>query len=155
MSDWLSFEGRVEPLVWGKVTYTILRLPGDVSRVLETARVKRVEGEINDHPVNLALTRAPDLDGVFLWAGQSLLERVGIVPFEPIEVRLRPAIDDLVETPDDMEAAFRRIDVLEAWEKLKPGKRRGLIYKISTAKTAQTREKRISALAQQLEEGTA
>ncbi len=25
--DWVTFEGRVEPLTWGRSTYTILRLP--------------------------------------------------------------------------------------------------------------------------------
>ena len=28
MSDWVAFEGEVEPLAWGRATYTILRLPG-------------------------------------------------------------------------------------------------------------------------------
>ncbi len=45
---------------------------------------------MNDHPVNLALTRAPVVEGVFLWAGASLLDRTGIAPGQPVEVRLRP-----------------------------------------------------------------
>ncbi|TAG29579.1 MAG: DUF1905 domain-containing protein [Rhodobacterales bacterium] len=150
MSDYITFMARVEPLVWGKSTYTILRLPPDVAAALHPAR--RVEGEVNDHPVNLALTRAPVVEGVFLWAGQSLLDRVGITPGEPVEVRLRPAPDDRVDTPDDIAAALRAGGASAAWDALTPGKRRGLIYQISTAKTDATRSKRIAALIRTLTE---
>jgi hypothetical protein len=150
MSDYITFTGRVEPLVWGKSTYTILRLPPVVAAALHPA--KRVEGEVNDHPVNLALTRAPVVEGVFLWAGQSLLDRVGIAPGEEVEVRLRPAPDDRVDTPDDIAAALRAGGASAAWDALTPGKRRGLIYQISTAKTDATRSKRIAALIRTLTE---
>lgn len=146
MDAWLSFEGRIEPLVWGDTTYTILRLPADVADVLEGAGARRVEGEINDHPVNLALTRAPPVDGVFLWAGQSLLDRLGVVPGEWLDVRLRPADPDVVDVPDDVAAAIRAGGRQAAWDALTPGKRRGLLYQVATAKTAPTRAKRIAAL---------
>ena len=146
MDGWLSFEGRIEPLVWGDTTYTILRLPADISDPLEAAGAKRVEGEINDHPVNLALTRAPPVDGVFLWAGQSLLDRLGVQPGEGLDVRLRPADPDVVEVPEDVAAAIRASGRQAAWDALTPGKRRGLLYQVSTAKTAPTRAKRIAAL---------
>lgn len=78
MSDWVAFDGVVEPVNWGKATYTILRLPE--AAVTALGATKRVEGEIGEHWVNLALSRAPVVEGVFLWAGASLLERTGIVP---------------------------------------------------------------------------
>jgi hypothetical protein len=144
MTGWQEFEGAVEPLVWGRATYTILRLPDDVAAALLAAGATRVEGEIAEHPVNLALSRAPDVPGLFLWAGQSLLDRTGIAPGERVEVRLRPAAPDAVDTPEDLAAALRRADRTAAWEALTPGKRRGLIYRIGTAKTAATRDKRIA-----------
>jgi hypothetical protein len=147
MTDWLAFEGVIEPVLWGETTYTILRLPEEIAAALEGAGAKRVEGEFAEHPVNLALTRAgPVGDFAFLWAGKSLLEATGLEPGEPFEVRLRPAPDDAVDTPDDVAHALRRADVTAAWEALTPGKRRGLIYKITTAKTQGTRDKRIAAL---------
>ncbi len=142
--DWVTFEGRVEPLTWGRATYTILRLPDAVVAAL--GKTRRVEGEIADHPVNLALSRAPVVEGVFLWAGSSLLERVGITPGEPVEIRLRPAPDDRVDLDPDLEAALRSAGALATWEALSPGKRRGLLYQIATAKTAPIRAKRIAKL---------
>ena len=148
MSDWVSFEAVVEPVVWGKATYTLLRLPDWAVEALGAA--KRVEGEINEHWVNLALSRAPVVEGVFLWAGQSLLDRLGIVPGEPLEVRLRPAPDDQVDTPEDVAAALRAAGMTAIWEGLTAGKRRGMLYQIGTAKTAPTRAKRIDAMIQGL-----
>jgi uncharacterized protein YdeI (YjbR/CyaY-like superfamily) len=90
------------------------------------------------------------VEGVFLWTGQSLLDRLEIAPGEPLEIRLRPAPADEVETPDDVLLALRQGGAAEAWEALTPGKRRGLLYKIDTAKTAPTRLKRIAALVAEL-----
>lgn len=148
MTGFVTFDAAVEPLQWGRAEYTILRLPPDVAAALAGAR--RVEGEIADHPVNLAISRVPVVDGVFLWAGQSLLDRVGIRPGEVVEVRLRPAPDDRVDVPDDVAAGLRAGGVTEAWAALTPGRRRGLLYKIDTAKTAPTRAKRIAALVAEL-----
>lgn len=148
MSDYVTFEAKIEPMVWGKATYTILRIPPDMLDALGHA--KRVEGEIAEHPVNLALTRAPVIQGPFLWAGQSLLDRIGITPGEVVEVRLRPAPDDRVDMPDDVALALRAADVLPVWQNLTPGKRRGLLYKIDTAKTDATRQKRIGLLLAEL-----
>ncbi|WP_374433974.1 YdeI/OmpD-associated family protein [Tabrizicola sp.] len=148
MTDWVTFEGRVEPLTWGGSTYTILRLPEDVAQSL--GKTRRVEGEIAEHPVNLALCRAPVVEGVFLWTGQSLLDRIGIQPGEPIEVRLRPAPDDRVDLDPDIEAALLAGGILSVWESLTPGRRRGLLYQIATAKTEPTRQKRIRRLVEDL-----
>jgi hypothetical protein len=148
VTDWVAFEGAVEPVVWGKATYTVLRLPEAVVEALGSA--KRVEGEINEHWVNLALSRAPVVEGVFLWAGSSLLDRLGVEPGETLEVRLRPAPDDQVDTPEDVALALRAADMTAEWEGLTAGKRRGMLYQIGTAKTAATRAKRIDAMIQSL-----
>jgi hypothetical protein len=150
---WVTFEGRIEPMVWGRSTYTILPLPPDAARSLGDTR--RVEGEIADHPVNLAITRAPTAPGPFLWAGQSLLDRLGIAPGEAVEVRLRPAPDDRVDCPDDVQAEIRAAGQTEAWQALTPGRQRGLLYQIDSARTAPTRAKRIAALTAALADGSA
>jgi hypothetical protein len=139
---WVWFEGAVTQMPWGRATYTILPLPEDVTSALRPAR--RVEGEIAEHPVNLAITRAPVWPGAFLWAGQSLLDRIGIAVGERVEVRLRPAPDDRVDLAPDVATALA--GVMAAWEALTPGKRRSLLYPIDSAKTAPTRAKRIAEM---------
>lgn len=144
MIPYATFEGKVEAVQMGRATYTILRLPPDVARALDGAR--RVEGEIAEHPVNLAPSRMPDVDGPFLWAGKTLLDRIGLAPGEVVEVRLRPARDDQVDVPEDVAAALLAHGMTAAWGALTPGMQRSALYQIGTAKTAPTRAKRITAL---------
>jgi hypothetical protein len=145
---WTVFDSRIEALDWGGKTHTILRLPDEVVAALGPAA--RVEAEIAEHPVNLAITRAAAVAGAFLWAGQSLLDRIGLAPGDRVTVRLRPAPDDHVETPEDLSAALLRAGALPAWEALGPGKRRGMIYLIDTARRPATRARRIDETVQGL-----
>lgn len=144
MSDWVQFEGHVTPMEWGTSVYTVLPLPDQI--VAKLGNPKRVEGEIADHPINLAVTRAPVIDTAYLWTGKSLLSEIGIEPGEPVDVRLRPADPNVVETPPEIATALREADCTAAWEALSPGKRRGLIHTVETAKRAETKAKRIAAL---------
>jgi len=146
MSAYLSFEGRVEPMEWGKSVYTVLRVPPEIAETLAAEGAKRVEGEINEHPVNLALTKAPVIDGVFLWAGKTLLDEIGIEPGEVLDVRLRKADDTVVDVDDDILLALRQAAATDRWNALTPGKRRGLLHGIATAKRAETRAKRIAKM---------
>lgn len=150
MTGYVTFEALVEPVTMGRATYTILRLPPEAAASLAGSR--RVEGEIAEHPVNLAPTRMPGVDGPFLWAGQSLLDRIGLTPGQPVEVRLRPAPDNAVDVPDDVTAALLAAGAIDQWQALTPGKQRGLLYRIGTAKTAPTRAKRIADLIRTLRE---
>ena len=146
MSDYLSFEGRIIPMIWGENTNTVLPLPDDIAQTLQAQNAKRIVGEINDHPIYLALTKAPVIDGIFLYTGKSLLDRIGVSPDEPLEVRLRPAPTDQVDVPDDVTKALRAADRTAHWDSLSPGKRRGVLHQITSAKRAETREKRIAKM---------
>ena len=150
MSEYSEFTAEVVPMAWGDNTYTVIPVPDEIDAALRGEGAKRGEGEINDHPVNLALSRAPVIDGTFLWAGRSLLVAAGIEPGEEIFVRRRPADPDYVEMPSDLDAALRARDASAAWMSLSPGKRRAAIYQIETAKRADTRAKRIAAVIEQL-----
>lgn len=55
----VTYDGRIETVAWGRSTSTILRLPPETSEGLTAMPAKRVEGEINEPPVNLSRTRAP------------------------------------------------------------------------------------------------
>lgn len=152
MSEYLSFEGSIEPLEWGRSVYTILRVPGDIAEMLAAQGAKRVEGEINDQPMNMALSRAPAVEGVFLWTGKSVMRQLGTQPGELLEVRLRKAPEDYVEVPEDVMAALREAELVEVWEAITPGKRRGLLYSVNSAKRAATRASRIAKLLERLPE---
>jgi hypothetical protein len=146
MSDYIEFTGRIETLDWGTSTYTFLRLPDEVAARFAAEGAQRVEGEINEFPVNLAPTRTPVTEETFLWTGKSLLDRIGLAPGDEVEVRLRKAADDDVEVPEDIAAALRAAGVSHLWDALTPGRRRGIIYQVGTAKRQEARDKRIAKL---------
>jgi hypothetical protein len=131
---------------WGDAVYTVVPLADDVLAAL--GKTKRVEGEFNDHPVNLAISKAPAdvISTPFLWAGKSLLDRVGLSPGEPFEARLRPAAADVVDVPSDVMAALRAAGLGDVWDRLTPGKKRTLLYPVETAKRPETRANRIVKL---------
>jgi hypothetical protein len=117
-----------------------------VARVLQAAGTKRVEGKIAEHPGNLTLLRAPEVDGVFLWAGKSLLDRLGAKPGERPEVRRCAAPPGAVDTPEGVEPALRRAGKTDAWRRLTPGKKRGALCQIDTARTGATRIKCLATM---------
>lgn len=146
VNGWLSFIGRIEPMEWGKSTYTVLPIPDDITRALRASGAKRVEIELNDHPFNLALTKAPAITGTFVYTGKTILRAAQISPGEDIDVRLRKADPDIVEVPSDVLLAIRGAELHHAWSELTPGKQRSHLHTVETAKRADTRKKRIARL---------
>ena len=152
MDDWLSFEGSVVPMEWGDSVYTVLPLPQEVSSALQSQNAKRVEIELNDHPLNLALTKAPVIAQVFVYTGKNVLMETGIAPGEMIDVRLRKADPNVVDIPPDVTQAIFEAGLVEVWTAMTPGKKRGLLHPVSTAKRLQTRQTRIAKLVKDLSE---
>lgn len=153
MSGCLGFEARVEPMEWGRSTHLVLRRPDEVAEAISRGG-RRVEGEIGDHAVELALTRAPALDATFLYVGlyvgRPLARALRVAPGDVVEARLRSAPDDVVAAPPDVAAALRAAGRTADREALTPSRRRGLLHGVATAKRAPTRAKRIAALARGL-----
>lgn len=143
MSDWIAFDGRVVPLEWGNSIYTVLPLPDDVYRELKAQSAKRVDVELNDCPFNLALTKAPVLDQVFLYTGKKVLAEASIEPGDTVDVRLRKADPDFVAVPDDVLLAIRQSGVIDVWNALSAGRKRSLLHLVLSAKRDQTRKARI------------
>ncbi|WP_180885730.1 YdeI/OmpD-associated family protein [Ruegeria sp. THAF57] len=146
MADWFSFIGRIEPMEWGQSTYTVLPIPHEIAAALKKLGTKRVEVELNDHPFNMALTKSPAITETFVYTGKTILRSAQISPGEDIDVRLRKADPNSVEVPNDVVSAIRDANLSDTWSALTPGKKRGLLHTINTAKRADTRVKRIAQL---------
>lgn len=144
--DWVSFVGRVIPLEWGDNVFTILPIPDHVQAKLSAQGAKRIEIEINDGPLNLALTKAPVIDKVFVYIGKSALKSIGVEPGEELDVRVRNADPDVVEEPSDVITMLRQSEALDLWRMLTPGKKRGYLHQINSAKRPATRAVRIEKL---------
>ena len=145
MTDWINFDARIEPMEWGKKTYTIVRLPDSAVDAMP-AGTRRIEGEFGDFAINLALTKAPVIDGVFVYAGKQFLRDSGIEPGEVFEARIIPADPNHVDLPKDVAAAIRAAGRSADWAALTPGRQRSKLHLVNSAKRADTRKKRITEL---------
>ncbi|MEI5583781.1 MULTISPECIES: YdeI/OmpD-associated family protein [unclassified Agromyces] len=148
--DETEFVAPVEPVVWGRSTYTVIRIPEELAEAARDAGTRRLEGTIEGAAVSLAVTRAPVVDGPFVWAGRFLLRRIGAEAGAPVECRLRPAHDDDVLVPADVAARLADAGVLERWEGLPPSDRRRRLYPIESAGRPETRARRLQALVDEL-----
>jgi hypothetical protein len=152
MTDDVEFDAVLEPLVWGRNTYTIIRVPRELEDAAAAWPTRRVEGEIEGVEVNLGLNRAEPsvLEAPFLYAGASLQRRLGLEPGEVARCRLRPADPDEVPLPDDVREALEDADALDAFELMSPGRRRRALAEIELAAKAETRARRVAALVRDL-----
>ncbi|MEO0379277.1 MAG: YdeI/OmpD-associated family protein [Pseudomonadota bacterium] len=147
--DWQTFDAMIEPMEWGKNTYTILRIPGDVMAALPQG-TRRVEGEFGDFPINLALTKAPVIEGTFVYTGKTFLKDSGLEPGEVFEARIRSVDADQVDMPEDVSAALRAAGRSADWDALTAGNQRGRLHAVNTAKRTDTRARRITKLISEL-----
>ncbi len=150
---WLEFDALVELLDWGRNTYTILRLTGDLEAAARSARTRRVEGTIEDVPVNVGVNRADVVPDAFMYVGKSMRRRLDVRPGDVVRCRLRPADPDEVPLAEDVRAVLADSGRLKVFLGLSPAERRRLLATIEDAATSPTRERRVRALVRTLGPG--
>lgn len=147
---WCEHDAAVEPLVWGRSTYTIIRLDPAVTRAAAAAGTRRVEGRVDDVEVNAGINRSDQLSDAFLYCGPALLRRLGVRVGDGVHLRLRPADPDVVPVADDVRRALEEAGAWEAFGSRRPAERRRLLQPVEDAARAETRERRVQALLRSL-----
>jgi hypothetical protein len=149
-SGWVEFDALVEVLAWGRNVYTVIRVEQALETAAKTAGTRRVEGTIDDVPVNVGLNRADVLPDAFMYAGKGLQRRLRAEPGDLVTCRLRPADPDEVPLADDVHRALADAGRLEAFHRRKAADRRRLLHPIEEAVRPDTRRQRIAALLRSL-----
>lgn len=103
--EWVEFDALLEATPWGRSIYTILRVDHSLEEAATSAGTRRVEGTIEDVPVNVAVSRADVLPDAFMYAGKPLQRRLGARPGDLLHCRLRPADPRRLRTQDTGRAA--------------------------------------------------
>jgi hypothetical protein len=147
---WVEFDALVEVLAWGRSNYTIIRVDQALEEAAKAAGTRRVEGTIDDVPVNVGVNRTDVLADAFMYAGKGLQRRLGTRPGDVVSCRLRPADPDDVPLADDVHRALADADRLDAFQRKKPADRRRLLQPIEDAARTGTRQQRIVALLRSL-----
>jgi hypothetical protein len=143
-----AFEAEIERFAVGKsrlVWYDVLFLPDELRRQLPFDRYPRlrVDGEIAEVPFTGAFIPAGGGRNYAI-VGPEVRKSAGVAAGDRVTMRFRVADQDEVEVPEALfnavssESAARR-----AWDALTPGKQRALSQHVLSAKTQDTRGKRV------------
>lgn len=143
---WHEHDAVVEPLAWGRSTYTIFRVDPDLVVAAKSVGTARVAGWVEDVAVNVGLNRADVIPDSFVYCGPALQRQAGVRAGDVVRLRLRPVDPDLVPVPDDVAEALAAHEVVAALESRRPARRRQLLMPIHDAARPETRAKRIHAL---------
>jgi hypothetical protein len=128
--------------------YTVIFVPEEVKADLPLAEYPklRISGEVDDHPIEAALT--PVRGEHYILLSKKLLAAVGKGVGDEVELRFRIADQDAVEVPERLDAALARDAAMRAlWQAATPGKQRALAYMVASAKRAATQDQRIEKVA--------
>ncbi len=150
-----GFAGVVEPMAWGRSTYTVIRVPDALVAAARRAGTRRVAGTVDGVEVNLALTRNNVVDDHYVYAGAPLLRRLGVRPGDVVDCVLAPVDPDEVAVPEELAAALEAAGLVDDWEALAPSTRRRLLQPVQSARRASTRAERLSVLLERLRAGSA
>lgn len=148
-----EFTGRLETHALGTMTYRVVFLPPEIEAVLPRAARLRFQGEIADVPVEAAWQPAPGR-GKYAMVSPELCRAAEIAVGDPVEVRFNLVDPHKVDVPDDLAGRLRlEPDLLARWEALPPGKKRGMVHLVASAKTAETRRRRLDEVAERVRTG--
>ncbi len=151
----IRFEARLSrPASPPNANWSFLVLPGDASAKLPTRAMTTVEGTIGGHGFKATLD--PDGEGGhWLKVSRALRQAAGIEVGDTVSLEIRPAARQLEpRVPPDLRKALDADPAARAaWDDITLVARRDWILWITTAKKAETRDKRVVGACDMLASG--
>ncbi|MEM9161646.1 MAG: YdeI/OmpD-associated family protein [Cyanobacteria bacterium P01_F01_bin.4] len=140
-----EFEAQIEYHDFGRMGYTVVYLPESLRAELPFDQYPRlrVDAEVAEYPIDGAFQ--PGQGKYYLILSKRLLKQAGLALGDTVNVNFRIADQDAVDVPDELRIALQSNQTAQdGWDALTPGKRRGLAHRVSSARTAATRKKRVA-----------
>ena len=130
---------------------TGLRIPADVIAALGTQKRPKVKVTVNSYTYRSTVAAYGDV--FMLPLSQENREAAGVKGGDHVEVTLELDLEPrTVEVPEDLRAALSgRAGAMQAFEALSFTKRKEFVRQVEEAKTQETRSRRISKIAAELE----
>lgn len=147
----MRFEATLEQT--GKTT-TGIRVPDDVLEVLGQGKRPRVTVTFDDR-YTYRTTVGPHAGSPFVSVSSAVRDEAGVAAGDVLEVELVLDTEPReVEVPDDLAQALATDDDARHWfEGLTDSQRRGFVASITSAKQAETRERRVQKALAALQAG--
>lgn len=149
-----EFIGEVAQLHYQPYSYTVIFVPESVQATLPLTQYPRLRviGEIAEHEFNAALI--PSKQGRHIILSPELLRATRLRLGDMAEVRFNIADQDAVPLPYELETALAdNADAQGVWDKLTPGRRRGLASLVARPKAEATRTRKAAELVASLASG--
>lgn len=147
-----EFEAPLDVLDYGRMKYRIVRMPEALKQSVpfQGKSRLRITGEMAEEAFDGAWI--PDGEqGWYLIINTQRAKRAKLTIGTPVEVRFNVADQDGVEVPETLQRALDADPEAQArWDALTPGRQRGFAYRIGSAKTTSTINKRIAELFDEL-----
>lgn len=146
-----QFSGPIEELDFGRMAYKVIWLPEELEERLPFAQFPRlrIDAEIAGLLTNCAFQIGEKRR--YLLLASDFLKQAGVKLGEKVLVRFSVADQTAVEVPYDFELALQHnLRAKKLWAALTPGKQRGFVHRIASAKREETREKRIEEVMEEL-----
>ncbi len=131
--------------------YTVVYLPENLANELPFGSGKRlrVRGEMDDYAFHGAWN--PAGGRWYLMVPKHVLQAGGYQVGDWLSVRFHLEDPDAVDVPQELrEALDSDRKAQKAWDGLTAGKQRGMAYRVDSAKTVPTRQKRAAAVLEEL-----
>ncbi|WP_242107151.1 YdeI/OmpD-associated family protein [Luteimonas aquatica] len=135
-------------------SWSFLVLPESASAKLPTRNMATVDGSLNGHPFQATL--APDGQGShWLKIEKALREAAGVEVGETVRLEIAPADQEAeIPLPDDLKKALAAEPAAQAlWREITTVARRDWIQWVTSAKKAETRERRVAGACDMLASG--
>ncbi len=139
-----SFDGEIDIYDMGRMVYKVIYFP---DHILEQLPMKeyprlRLEVDIEDIPANLAMQ--PQGGRWYLILSSEMMKKAELDFRKPVRIRFTIADQTYVEIPDILRQEIDRNKKLKIKrETLTPGKKRSFAHRVLSAKTDQTKFKRL------------
>ncbi|MFK8110650.1 MAG: YdeI/OmpD-associated family protein [Rubripirellula sp.] len=148
MSDYpYSFDAKIVRYGFGKVTFSVVYVPKEISSQLDFSKSKRlrIDGEIEGIRIEAALM--PTKGKWHLMVSKKLQKLCGVSLGDRVSVSFEVASQDAVTVPRELQFALEANEAArEVWDGLTAGKRRGFCCRVDSAKMIETRERRVEAV---------
>jgi hypothetical protein len=144
------FTTRVVRLDQG-MPFHALPVPEEIAAAWKKAKVRRLVGTINGHPVKRALMNHAG-GGSFLIISRDLMKSAGLGLKTPAALAFQPdPAPDQPDVPEEFRVVLNQDpETKKRWDTFTPGRQRSLLVYITGAKTEPTRIKRALDLARMI-----
>jgi hypothetical protein len=140
-----EFTDCVAYYAFDRYAYTVLFLPSELQANLPFKKFPRlrIEGEINDWPVQGAWQPAGD-GKYYLILSKRFLKEAGLAAGSFVSMRFCIADQNAVDVPAELALSIKKNKTFaKAWEKLTPGTQRAFSHRVASAKAESTRHRRL------------